>query len=63
MVIPLVRRKQGGIKLVEFADLQVSDYIAPIASSVSLQRILMTRPPARRCEKRLHRMTCCGFKN
>jgi CelD/BcsL family acetyltransferase involved in cellulose biosynthesis len=40
MVIPLVRRKQGGIKLVEFADLQVSDYIAPIGSSASLQRIL-----------------------
>lgn len=40
MVIPLVRRKQGGIKLVEFADLQVSDYVAPIGSSVSLQRIL-----------------------
>jgi CelD/BcsL family acetyltransferase involved in cellulose biosynthesis len=39
-VIPLVRRKQGGIKLVEFADLQVSDYVAPIGSSVSLQRIL-----------------------
>jgi CelD/BcsL family acetyltransferase involved in cellulose biosynthesis len=39
MVLPLVRRKQGGVKLIEFADLQVSDYVAPIGSSASLQRI------------------------
>lgn len=52
MVIPLVRRKQGGIKLVEFADLQVSDYVAPIVS-MSLQRILNDQAACKAIRKKL----------
>lgn len=39
MVLPLLRRRQGGIRLIEFADLGVSDYITPICSAAALAQV------------------------
>ena len=53
MVIPFIRRRQGGIRLIEFADLQVSDYIVPIGTTESLQRILDDRAACKAIQKLL----------
>jgi CelD/BcsL family acetyltransferase involved in cellulose biosynthesis len=40
MVLPLLRIRRGPIRTVEFADLRVSDYIAPICSQNALAELL-----------------------
>ena len=40
MVVPLVRRRYGFLRVIEAADLGVSDYVAPAVSEKDLERIL-----------------------
>ena len=40
MVLPLLRRRYGALRVVEFADLGVSDYASPIGSDASIAAIL-----------------------
>lgn len=40
MVLPLVRRRYGMLRVVEFADLRVSDYAAPVTDSETFEAIL-----------------------
>jgi CelD/BcsL family acetyltransferase involved in cellulose biosynthesis len=39
MVLPLVRRRYRGLRTVEFADLGVSDYVAPVASDATVDAV------------------------
>jgi len=39
MVLPLVRRRYRGLRTVEFADLGVSDYVAPVASEATIDAV------------------------
>ncbi|MBN9013007.1 MAG: cellulose biosynthesis protein CelD, partial [Rhizobiales bacterium] len=36
MLLPLVRRRHRGLRTIEFADLGVSDYVAPVASDATI---------------------------
>jgi CelD/BcsL family acetyltransferase involved in cellulose biosynthesis len=48
MVLPLVRQRHGIMRVVEFADLRVSDYASPVCSDETFARILCD---ASVCEK------------
>ena len=48
MVLPLVRQRHGIMNVVEFADLRVSDYAAPVCSEEAFARVLRDGPA---CEK------------
>jgi CelD/BcsL family acetyltransferase involved in cellulose biosynthesis len=39
MLLPLVRRRYRGLRTIEFADLGVSDYVAPVASEATIDAI------------------------
>jgi CelD/BcsL family acetyltransferase involved in cellulose biosynthesis len=39
MVLPLVRRRYKGLRLIEFADLQVSDYACPVCDSTTFRAL------------------------
>jgi CelD/BcsL family acetyltransferase involved in cellulose biosynthesis len=39
MVLPLVRRRYRGLRTIEFADLGVSDYVAPVASDAAIEAV------------------------
>lgn len=39
MLLPLVRRRVGGVRVVEFADLRVSDYLSPICDRATFARL------------------------
>lgn len=39
MVLPLVRRRLGGVRVIEFADLRVSDYLSPVADAATLSAL------------------------
>ncbi len=39
MVLPLVRRRYRGLRTIEFADLGVSDYVAPVASDAAIDAV------------------------
>lgn len=39
MVLPLVRRRDRGLRIIEFADLGVSDYVAPVASEATIEAV------------------------
>jgi CelD/BcsL family acetyltransferase involved in cellulose biosynthesis len=43
MVLPLLRRRRGAMRAVEFADLQVSDYVSPVCNEFTFARILHDR--------------------
>jgi CelD/BcsL family acetyltransferase involved in cellulose biosynthesis len=43
MVLPLLRRRRGAMRLVEFADLQVSDYVSPVCTEFTFARIAHDR--------------------
>lgn len=43
LVLPLLRRRRGGLRVVEFADLGVSDYAAPVCSAEDFERICADR--------------------
>jgi CelD/BcsL family acetyltransferase involved in cellulose biosynthesis len=40
LVLPLIRRRYSVLKVVEFADLRVSDYVSPVAEPLSFERIV-----------------------
>lgn len=40
MVLPLVRRRDRGLRTIEFADLGVSDYVAPVASDATIEAVV-----------------------
>lgn len=40
MVVPLIKRRYGPLRVVEFADLCVSDYVSPVASPESFLQIV-----------------------
>src|SRR4051812_41911267 len=40
MVLPLVRRRYTLLKVVEFADMRVSDYVSPVTDEETLSRIM-----------------------
>lgn len=40
MVLPLVRRRYAFLRMVEFADLRVSDYVSPVAAPQTFARIV-----------------------
>jgi CelD/BcsL family acetyltransferase involved in cellulose biosynthesis len=44
MVLPLVRRRYGSLKVIEFADLRVSDYTAPVTDAETFDAIAADRP-------------------
>lgn len=39
MVLPLVRRRHRGLRTIEFADLGVSDYVAPVAGDAAIETV------------------------
>lgn len=39
MVLPLLRRRYRGLRTIEFADLEVSDYVAPVASEATIEMV------------------------
>lgn len=39
MVLPLVRRRYRGLRTIEFADLGVSDYVAPVGSDATIEMV------------------------
>ena len=43
MVLPLVRRRYGALKVIEFADLRVSDYTAPVTDPETFEAIKADR--------------------
>jgi CelD/BcsL family acetyltransferase involved in cellulose biosynthesis len=40
MVLPMVRQRRSGMRIVEFADLQVSDYNSPVCDEFTFARII-----------------------
>jgi len=40
MILPLIRRRYGVVKLIEFADLRVSDYAAPVCDDATFALVL-----------------------
>jgi CelD/BcsL family acetyltransferase involved in cellulose biosynthesis len=40
MVLPLLRRRRGTMRVIEFADLRVSDYVAPVCDAATFELIL-----------------------
>jgi CelD/BcsL family acetyltransferase involved in cellulose biosynthesis len=44
MLLPLLRRRHGMLRVIEFADLQVSDYAAPVADDHTFARLAADRP-------------------
>jgi len=40
MVLPLLRQRRGAMRVVELADLRVSDYVAPVCNEFTFARIL-----------------------
>jgi CelD/BcsL family acetyltransferase involved in cellulose biosynthesis len=51
MVLPLVRIKRGPIRTVEFADLRVSDYLAPVCSQDGLAELLRDEAACREIQR------------
>jgi CelD/BcsL family acetyltransferase involved in cellulose biosynthesis len=43
MLLPLLRRRHGVLRVIEFADLQVSDYAAPVADDQTFARLAADR--------------------
>src|ERR1700742_1031528 len=50
MVLPLVRRRYRGLRTIEFADLGVSDYVAPVASDATIDAVAADPFARRRIE-------------
>ena len=51
LMLPLVRRRYGLVRAVEFADLQVSDYAAPIYDEETFMRIVSDAETCRRLRR------------
>jgi CelD/BcsL family acetyltransferase involved in cellulose biosynthesis len=43
MVLPLLRRRRGAMRVIELADLRVSDYASPVCDELTFARILRDR--------------------
>ena len=54
MLLPLLRRRYAGIRLIEFADLQVSDYVAPVCDAETFASVLRNRPACEAIRQALH---------
>lgn len=53
MVLPLVRQRHGIMRVVEFADLRVSDYAAPICDAATFDRIARDQAACERIHQAL----------
>jgi CelD/BcsL family acetyltransferase involved in cellulose biosynthesis len=53
MVLPLMRRRHGALRVIEFADLQVSDYTSPVCDDVTFARIAGDRDACERIRAHL----------
>jgi len=54
MVLPLVRRRYSGLRVVEFADLRVSDYVSPVAEGATFAEILADAKCVARIRSLIH---------
>jgi CelD/BcsL family acetyltransferase involved in cellulose biosynthesis len=54
MVLPLVRRRYSMLRVVEFADLRVSDYISPVTDAATFAAILADRDCVARIRALVH---------
>jgi CelD/BcsL family acetyltransferase involved in cellulose biosynthesis len=43
MILPLVRRRHGALRVIEFADLQVSDYASPVCEDAVFAQLVASR--------------------
>jgi CelD/BcsL family acetyltransferase involved in cellulose biosynthesis len=53
MVLPLIRRRYAFLRMIEFADLRVSDYVSPVAEAQTFARILADKA----CLMQIRRLT------
>lgn len=53
MVLPLIRRRHKGLRLVEFADLRVSDYAVPVCTDAAFAALAEDPRTSRRIQKLL----------
>jgi CelD/BcsL family acetyltransferase involved in cellulose biosynthesis len=53
MLLPLMRRRRGGLRVIEFADLEVSDYAAPICDAAAFAELAADRLACERVRARL----------
>jgi CelD/BcsL family acetyltransferase involved in cellulose biosynthesis len=58
MILPLVRRRYGGVKLIEFADLRVSDYAAPVCDDATFDLVARDKVA---CERIRRALQPCDF--
>ena len=63
MVLPLIRRKYGPLRVIEFADLRVSDYAAPVSREGDLDRILTDDKTLRKIRNALAPFDLFRIKN
>jgi CelD/BcsL family acetyltransferase involved in cellulose biosynthesis len=54
MLLPLVRRRYSGLRVVEFADLRVSDYVSPVTDAATFAAILADRRAIARIRSLTH---------
>jgi CelD/BcsL family acetyltransferase involved in cellulose biosynthesis len=54
MVLPLVRRRYSMLRVVEFADLRVSDYVSPVTDAATFAAILADRDCVARIRASIH---------
>ena len=53
MLLPLLRRRHGAVRVIEFADLQVSDYAAPVCDDITFAQIASDREARERIRAHL----------
>src|SRR4051812_3372136 len=53
MVLPLIRRRYAVLRVVEFADMRVSDYVSPVADAETFSRIVADTAAAAAIRRRL----------
>ena len=58
MILPLTRRRYGVVKVVEFADLRVSDYAAPVCDEATFALVLRDKTA---CERIRTALDPCDF--
>jgi CelD/BcsL family acetyltransferase involved in cellulose biosynthesis len=64
LVLPLVRRRLGGIlRLIEFADLRVSDYASPVCEAHTLHSLLADKAAVERIRKVIKPFDLLRIKN
>jgi CelD/BcsL family acetyltransferase involved in cellulose biosynthesis len=53
MLLPLLRRRHGAVRVIEFADLQVSDYAAPVCDDITFAQLASDREARERIRAHL----------